>query len=66
MKVKFANTEVDVWKLRKGSVVSFHEEFLHIVSFKIYNPALTILKTSKHDGNFVEANTDFFTWLEPH
>ncbi len=65
MNVKFANGEVPIWKLRKGTVVKFQEDYYHIISLATDNTE----NFGIHLGNYFDdeylANSKDVTWLEP-
>jgi hypothetical protein len=72
MKVKFANAEVDVWKLRKGTtlMLSGSGDIVHLKSIdanigknglKVYG-----IMSSHYDGEDRELSSEYYIWLEPH
>jgi hypothetical protein len=72
MKVKFANAEVEIWKLRKGTplMLSGSGDIVHLKSIdanigknglKVYG-----IVTSHYDGYDKEFSSEYYTWLEPH
>lgn len=69
MEVKFENGVVPIWKIRKGTVVSYRGFFYHVESFlHTYNqPGLDDLKiVVKNDNDFEQiVNPKFIEWLEP-
>jgi hypothetical protein len=65
MKVKFANAEVDVWKLRKGIVLAQRDNFVHLESFDV-KPNGTLIQVNFHNGCFGIYHPCQLEWLEPH
>ena len=69
MMVSFKNTDIPVWKIRLGTVVSwelFSVHYGHIVSMSIrdgYTHMITVAITK--DKN-VTLKAQEITWLEPH
>jgi hypothetical protein len=70
MKVKFANAEVDVWKLRKGTVLAREEhnyiQYMHLETFANHYALGHELKlTMVEDGGSVDYYPCELQWLEP-
>jgi hypothetical protein len=69
MKVKFSNAEVDVWKLRKGTVVKYDYHFYHIKDIVLVDVrhdefVATLYITCAEIQERVYSSD--VTWLEPH
>ena len=63
-KIKFANTDVDAWKVRAGTVVVWEGQYYHVCGFAS-NDVLNInddisLQTS------IRVGADELWWIEPH
>lgn len=65
MKVKFANAEVDVWKLRKGVVLGCGSQYVHLVSFVVYEDGARI-SVMFDEGSTVPYPANNLEWLSPH
>lgn len=70
MKVKFKNTEVDIWKLRKGAVVleSIGQKHYYIEGFMTMqqDTPILVLQDCGREGSWMYISTGFLEWLEPH
>lgn len=70
MKVKFANAEVDVWKLKKGVVLGCGSQYAHLEGIQVYNH-YNYAKTVQICVSFADRTRDEYDsrvleWLEPH
>jgi hypothetical protein len=65
MKVKFANAEVDIWKLRKGVVLEFASEIVHLSGVVNHDKGIAIM-LSYWDHAEKMCEPSYVTWLEPH
>lgn len=65
MKVKFANVEVDVWKLRKGTVLRWGGEYVHLEGFCFFENHVDV-KASSYNGKAYSYESRSLEWLEPH
>lgn len=61
MLIKFANTDVEAWKVRQGVVVLYQGELYHVSSF--VDDSLIQIHNAWND---TEAFSQGITWLEPH
>jgi hypothetical protein len=72
MRVKFANAEVDIWKLRKGVVVEYFSNFYHIdllgvvdcLEQDMFRLPLFCKNSVHKEGRWLFSDT--IDWLEPH
>jgi hypothetical protein len=69
MKVKFANAEVDVWKLRKGVVLGCGSNYVHLEGIQVYSDTKygddVVIAISFADGMQDQYNSQGLEWLEP-
>lgn len=67
MKVNFENCDIEVYKLREGTVLQHAESltFMHLKSFKVYSHSVSI-KVLFYDGTCGTYPSDKITWLESH
>jgi hypothetical protein len=70
MKAKFSNTEVDIWKLRKGVMVYSEntKKFYYIEGFKYLddNNPILVLQDCNLDSPWMYISACLLVWLEPH
>lgn len=64
MKVKFENCEVDVWQLRKGVVLGFGTEFVHLAGIKSTTSGVRII-VNLWDGSIISYLSNHLEWLQP-
>lgn len=65
MKVKFANAEVEVWKLRKGVVLGCGSQYVHLESFIVYDSDCSVW-VKFYSGDSGPYDSTCLDWLEPH
>lgn len=65
MKVKFFNTEVDVWRLRKGVVLGVGSVYAHLDALDVFT-SLTKITVIFSDGMRVPYDSELLEWVEPH
>jgi len=65
MKVKFSNTEVEIWKLRKGVVLGYGSSFVHLMSILSTTEGFRI-GTEFYDEQKHYVLSTMLEWLEPH
>jgi hypothetical protein len=65
MKVKFANTEVEIWKLRAGTVLRWHGEYVHLKGFWFFDDHVDV-KANSYNGKTHCYESTSLEWLEPH
>lgn len=70
MKVKFANAEVEVWKLRQGAVMGCGSQYVHLESIQVYSHYQygkdVMIGVRFADGTRDEYKSQVLEWLEPH
>ncbi len=65
MNVKFANGEVPIWKLRKGTVVKYEYDYFYIKNMHVdFDSNIILLIQNGSLGN-ERVCTEDVTWLEP-
>lgn len=65
MKVKFSNTDVDVWKLRKGTVLGAGSTFVYLDHFTVFTGKVEV--RVEYPAKFFETYlSTSLEWLEPH
>ena len=62
-KIKFANTDVDAWKVKAGTVVVWENHYYHVCGFAS-NDVLYIDNMPSPTPLYVDAYE--LTWIEPH
>ena len=63
-KIKFANMEVEAWKVRAGTVVMWNGFYYHISGFSC-NDVLNITDDISEQSTDAVYASDL-TWIEPH
>ena len=66
-KIKFANTEVEAWKVKSGTVVMQFDIYYHIAGF-VSNDRICLFDFVSHERApcYYETDVSNVTWLEPH
>lgn len=65
MKVRFANTDVEVWKLRRGTALMQNSNLVHLISVDI-NLDETLVQVQFHNNYYGMYRPYQLEWLEPH
>lgn len=64
MKVRFENVEIDIWKLKRGTVLLIDNEYVYLEKFKNYGN-IFVINSDGYASTYKRESVDY-TWIEPH